>query len=103
MRNFILLFISLLLLAVFGFAESYRKTTSDMYMESYVATMRRQTGNSAAEIRAEEYRNRYEICDDQHNCTNVMAGSPEEAKARKAEMKKDIQTVNPFLHMPIWQ
>ena len=102
MRNFILLFISLLLLAMFGFAESYRKTTSDIYMESYVATMRRQTGVTAAEIRAEEYRNRYEICDEHHNCTNVTAGTPEEVKARRSEMEKDARTVSPFLHTEIF-
>ncbi len=103
MKKSIFIFIALLAFALLAAAESYRKTTSDMYMESYVATMRRQTGMSAAEVRAEEYRNHYEICDENHNCTNVTAGSPEETKARKIEMEKDAQTINPFLHTPIFQ
>ncbi len=99
MEKWIFLFIGMLALALLVSAEaSYRKTISDMYMESYAAAMRRQTGMTAAEVRVEEYRSRYEICDEHHNCTNATAQSREQAKAESRP-----ENVQPFLHVPIWQ
>lgn len=85
----VILVLTLLTLALLFIAQAYRRTTADVYQESYRADMRRQTGMSAAEVRAEEYRSRYEICDKHHNCTDVTAGSAEEA-------------VKPFLSIPVW-
>ncbi len=94
MKTIVFLFI-LLLLSVFvngALAESYRKTTPDFYMESYSAQMRRQTAQNVADTRAEEYRSRYESCDEHHFCTNATA-----------QAKTETGTVSPFLYVPMMQ
>ncbi len=101
MKNLIFLSIILSSLSVLAFAESYRETTSGMHMESYMAMMRRQTGASTAEIQADEYRSRYEICDEHHNCTNVTAGTTVRP-AEKHHGKDQIEPVRPFVHVPVW-
>lgn len=74
-----------------------------MYLESYAAAMRKQTGMSAAEIRAEDYRFLYEICDEHHNCTNQTAGSGKQME--KKEMKNETRPENmkPFMYVPVLQ
>ena len=85
------------------FEPSYRKTTSEMYVESYTAAMRRQTGMSAAEIRAEEYRFRYEICDEHYNCTNQTADSAKQTEKKELKTDNRPENIKPFIHVPIWQ
>jgi hypothetical protein len=78
----------LLMFALFAFAESYRKTTADMYR------------SSAAEIRADQYRSMYEVCDEHHNCTNVNGGKPQPAES--AFGKDQMETVKPVMNVPVW-
>ena len=99
MRTTIYLLIFLGIISAALFAESFRKTASDMYMESYAAQMRRQTGQSIAEIRTEEYRGLYEICDEHHNCTNATAGT--ENRAEKTN--RNIESAKTFMPTPVWQ
>ncbi len=91
MRKRLLLNTALILFAVLALGETFRRTTADMYTESYMAAMRRQTGMSIVEVRAKDYRSRYELCDEHHDCTNVTAGSSEEQRARRAQMEKDTR------------
>ena len=82
-------------------SEPFRKTAADMYAESYWAQMRRQTGLSSAEVRAENYRHLYEKCNEHHNCTNETAG--EEARPEQSrKMDSRTGTMNPFLYSPVW-
>ncbi len=85
-----------------AYSESFRKTTSDIYMESYAAQMRRQTGQSIAELRAEEYRRIYEACDEHHNCANETAGE-ENRPQQSRKMDSRPETMKPFIHVPLWQ
>ncbi len=58
---------------------------------------------SAAEVRAEEYRSRYEVCDEYHNCTNATAGSRKQTEKKEAKAESRPEGVQPFMHVPIWQ
>ncbi len=102
MRTMTYFFIMMIGLTLNAYLEPLRKTTSDMYTESYRVQMRRQTGLSAAEVRAENYRRLYEKCDQHHNCTNETAG--EEARPEQSrKMDSRPETVKPFIHIPLWQ
>ena len=85
------------------YAESYRKTAGDMYMENYAAQMRKQVGYSAAETRAEDYRARYEKCDEHHNCTDLTALAKNEAVKKDAEANVQPENGKSFIGMPVWQ
>ncbi len=104
MRNWVFLLTGLLVFSGIAFTESYRKTASDVYTESYTAAMRRQTGGRAVEFWADQYRSMYEICDEHHNCTNVTAG--EGAAERSADtarsQKQQADSMKPFIHVPVW-
>ena len=104
MNKWIFLFITMLAFMLLAFAEpSYRKTTSEMYQDSYAAAMRRQTGMSAAEIRAEEYRSRYEICDEHHNCNNQTADSAKRTEKKELKTNSGPENIKPFIHVPVRQ
>ena len=102
MRIMTCFFIIMTGLALNAYPESLRETTADRYMESYAAQMRRQTGSSAAEVRAENYRHLYEKCDEHHHCTNKTAG--EEARPKQSrKIDSRPETVKPFIHVFMWQ
>ncbi len=104
MRTMTYLFIVLLIsgLTLNAYSEPFRKTAADMYAESYMAKMRRQTGLSTAEVRAENYRRLYEKCDEHYNCTNETAGEENSTKQNR-KMDSQVETVKPFIQMPLWQ
>lgn len=100
MKNMTLFLMMVAVLSVLVVAEAYRRTTSDMYRDSYMATMRRQSGAGSAEMRADQYRSMYDVCDEHHNCSNVTAGAlvqpVEEAR------RNQVEPVKPFAHASVW-
>ncbi|MBI3313558.1 MAG: hypothetical protein HYZ83_04940 [Candidatus Omnitrophica bacterium] len=101
MKMMTYLFIFLTGFALSAYPELSRKTTADMYWESYMTHMRRQT--SAAEIRADSYREMYEVCDKHHECTNVTAGEeskPEEID--KGNRRTETESMRPVIYSPVW-
>jgi len=102
MKTMTYLFVMMIGFTLNAYSEPFRKTNADMYTESYMAQMRRQTGLSAAEVRAENYRRLYEKCDEHHNCTNET--TPVENQPQQAtKMDSRVETVKPFIHVPLWQ
>ncbi len=86
--------ISCLLMMIFGistliYADSYRRTTEDMYRESYAEEMQEHMVNSTAQIRAAQYRAMTEKCDQDHNCA--------------PQSEQDSNGLGPFFHVPLWQ
>ena len=101
MKKFMLVGIILLAAFLSLSLESVGKTIADIYTQSYAAQMRNQMGGqSAAEIRAEEYQASYERCSEHHDCSNATVPLKPAAKAGK---KGSSGTVNPFLLLPAWQ
>ena len=95
------LFILLMGFALSVYPELSRKTTADMYLESYMAHMRRQT--SAAEIRADSYREMYEVCDEHHRCTDVTAGEESKPEAiEKNNHRPEAESMRPIIYSPVW-
>ncbi len=85
------------------FSENFGKTRGDIYTDSYAAQMRNQMrSQSAAEIRAGEYRARYDRCDEHHLCENVTA-VPVKQSSGTLEKQEPADAVNPFLFTPAWQ
>jgi len=72
-------------LAVFG--ESYRRTTDDMYRESFAEEWHEHMMNNPAQIRASQYRKLTETCDEHHNCKSESHESG----------------TKPFAYVPLWQ
>lgn len=102
MRTLIYLLIFLVVFPMGIAVDTSSKTVSDMYRESYIAQMRRQTGQSLSELRAEEYRRFYEVCDRSHNCTRVVSVSPEDTKTGKSEAERNTQLAMSFINVPMW-
>ena len=103
MRTIVYLILFLCIFWFIVYAEAYRKTAMDMSMESYTAPMRKQAGYSAAEIRADDYRTRYERCDEHHNSTNLTALSKSEPVKKQPQAKAESGSVKPFFQVPVWQ
>ncbi len=76
--------------------QLYRKTSDDLFRESYAAQMSRQMGYNAAEIRAGEYRTMYETCDSHHNCGKSGAAQKGEERIEENEFR-----VLPFFYRPV--
>lgn len=66
MKKYVLCTMVFLAFALPAAAESSRRTTADLFEENDAAAMRRQP--SAAEIRAENYRKMYQVCDENDRC-----------------------------------
>ena len=103
MKTCVYLILLMDFVAAVGYAGDYRRMTSDMYRDSYEASMRRMVGVSAAETRAGEYRGRYEICDADHICTNATSGAPV-LEIRKPHNKLDRLEKKDSIYVPqpIW-
>ncbi len=101
MKTQVFLLVGLCVFALSALGGSYRETTGDMYMESYMTEMRRQGGMTVAEIRAAEYRSRYEVCDEHHSCINVTANTEKKPVETKAE-ETDRATPVKFIPVPVW-
>lgn len=87
-----LLILGMSLGAVATAQDAFRRTTEDMYRESYAAQQLRRSGPSPAEIRAENYRHLYEQCDEHHICTNLGEQAKPEQK-KKSELPELVWSV----------
>ncbi len=101
MKNFILWVLLVLALGTVVFAESYRRTATDIYRESFEVQMRKQLGTvDVAGIRARQYREMIElnqVCDEHHNCSN------DTEQARRAMRERDVRSMpHPVLNAPVW-
>ncbi len=76
------------------------KVPTDMYRQSYAAYMQKQMGVTAAEIRAAEYRARYEYCDQDHRCGNETAAGKKEVPKEIAE--SDVEKWFTLWQNPMW-
>ncbi len=97
MKTIAYLFLLLMVCSTGLYAESFRRTSADLFTESYMAQMRRGT-YSPAEARAGEYSSMYETCDEHHNCVSETAGGMQ--AVRKDE--KHTDPVKPFVPLPMW-
>lgn len=102
MKKLIFLTLGLFVFSLVVFADSYRTTASDLYMAGYNAQMREHRDFGTEQARAQEYRERLEICDAHHNC-----GVTEAKPAAPARDKKQVETwtgegADNLLVIPIW-
>ena len=86
MKIIVLSFLVLGAFAIAADGDSYRRTTEDMYQESFANEWgEHMVAKSPQQIRVEQYRRLTEICDEHHNC-----------KPYRGEIK-------PFINVPLWR
>ena len=104
MKNIIWLMVFLGVIMTNGtlsaFADSPPRTSSNIYLESFSSQFKKDIPTErTVEYRADQYRNQYEQCDENHSCSNVTSGSK---RAKQNEADHRTQKTVPFLNMPVW-
>lgn len=102
MNRYLIIFMTLF--AVAAFAESYRRTTDDMYMDSYRAIIAER--DARARIAAEQAKHgiTIEICDEHHNCVKVNSLEPQkiEQELRRLEQNRESAKSRTFPLAPVF-
>ena len=88
-KGLLLLVLEFSLMTALAFAQSQRRTAEDIFKESYEAQMNKQLGPSTADLRANAYREQYELCDSDHNCSD-----PTSKGTRKTVITKTVLPVS---------
>ena len=102
MKTVTYLVIMFLALQFNAFAETFRRTSSDIYVESYSSQMKNHLANFPTQYRADEYRARYEICDSHHECVNETARGVLSPSGNE-KIQKHEQPATHFLTPPMVQ